>query len=294
MGRFLIFFFVRLTAGVRQGGILSPFLFIVYVDDLLNAFESSKLGCRIKGFYVGVFMYADDIILLSPSVTVLQQMINLCFCELSNVDLCINFRKSMCLRIGRKFNEFCVQLHVCHNSLIWAKQIRYLGLYFISGRILKVDFNVAKRKFFISCNSLFSKISSHKADLILPLVSSFGIPVLLYGLESVKLNKSELSRLSHPYTMVFHKIFGTYSKTIISQCQFYTGNLPLDYLYKFRLLCFLKNLPNLSNNTIDFLYKLFGYDLFLSTALEFGIDENDNRNIMKDKLWFKFSSAIEF
>jgi len=194
---------VRLTSGVRQGGILSPFLFIVYVDDLLLALENSNLGCRVKGFYVGAFMYADDIILLCPSVTILQEMINLCFCELSYVDLCINFRKSMCLRIGRKFNEFCSQLLICQNSLIWAKQIRYLGLHFIAGRTLKVDLNVAKRKFFISCNSIFSKISSHKADLILPLVSSFGIPVLLYGLESVKLNKSELSRLSHPYTMVF-------------------------------------------------------------------------------------------
>ena len=53
---------------------------------------------------------------------------------------------------------------------------------------------------------------------------------MVYGLEPVKLNKSELSRLSHPYTMVSHKIVGTYSNSSISQCQFYAGNQPLDYM----------------------------------------------------------------
>ena len=124
-------------------------------------------------------------------------------------------------------------------------------------------------------------------------MSSFGIPVLLYGLESMKLNKSELSRLSHPYTMVFHKIFGTYSNSIISQCQFYTGNLPLDCLYKFRLMCFLKNLPTLSNNTCNYFYKMFGCDLFRLVASEFGITENDNRYNIKCKIWAKFSAEID-
>jgi len=42
------------------------------------------------------------------------------------------------------------------------------------------------------------------------------------------------------------------------------------------------------------MYKLSGYDLFLATASEFGIGENDNRYIIEDKLWSKFTSAIEF
>ena len=92
--------------------------------------------------------------------------------------------------------------------------------------------------------------------------------------------------------MVFHKIFGT-SKSIISECHFYTGNLPLDYLYKFRLLCFLKNMPNLSNNTCDYLYKMFGFESFISIASEFGIAEQDTRGNIKHKLWSKFTDSID-
>ena len=43
--------FYKLTAGVKQGGILSPVLFLVYVDDLLKTL--SKIGCSVMGHHIG-------------------------------------------------------------------------------------------------------------------------------------------------------------------------------------------------------------------------------------------------
>jgi len=40
---------VRLTAGVRQGGVLSPLLFSVYVNDIITRVVSSGYGCEIEG-----------------------------------------------------------------------------------------------------------------------------------------------------------------------------------------------------------------------------------------------------
>ena len=39
---------VRLSAGVRQGGILSPLLFSVFVDIVLVKLRSCSLGCHIN------------------------------------------------------------------------------------------------------------------------------------------------------------------------------------------------------------------------------------------------------
>ena len=75
---FKISTFFSLTSEVRQGGILSPALFTVYVDDVLNKLENSKLGCVIKNNCVNSFMYADDLILLSISIRDMQTMINIC------------------------------------------------------------------------------------------------------------------------------------------------------------------------------------------------------------------------
>ncbi len=49
--------------GVKQGGVLSPALFTVYVDELLaTKTESFQYGMLYRNTFLGSFGYADDII----------------------------------------------------------------------------------------------------------------------------------------------------------------------------------------------------------------------------------------
>ena len=60
--------FFTVSNGVKQGGILSPCLFSVYIDGMLNALQEENIGCFMGGVYAGALAYADDLMLLSPSV----------------------------------------------------------------------------------------------------------------------------------------------------------------------------------------------------------------------------------
>ena len=51
--------------GVRQGGVLSPFLFAVYLDSLLNELSLTGVGCCWRWMFAGVFCFADDVVLLA-------------------------------------------------------------------------------------------------------------------------------------------------------------------------------------------------------------------------------------
>ena len=57
--------------GVRQGGVLSPVLYNIYTDNLLMQLRKSGLGC-------GALVYADDLVLLSPSLYGMRAMISIC------------------------------------------------------------------------------------------------------------------------------------------------------------------------------------------------------------------------
>ncbi len=55
--------------GLKQGSILSPIPFGMYIDKLLSRLYSSGYGCKIGHLY-----YADDVTLIAPSLYALKQM----------------------------------------------------------------------------------------------------------------------------------------------------------------------------------------------------------------------------
>jgi len=57
----------QLVTGVRQRGVFSPVLLIVYVNDIICKLEVSGYGCRIRVKYVGILIYADDLLLICAS-----------------------------------------------------------------------------------------------------------------------------------------------------------------------------------------------------------------------------------
>jgi len=72
-------FEVSVHSGVRQGSSLSPSVFNVFINQFLTSLRSLRYGCHISSYFVGAVLYADDLILLSASVSGLQGSLNVCY-----------------------------------------------------------------------------------------------------------------------------------------------------------------------------------------------------------------------
>ena len=68
----------NVSNGVRQGSVLSPLLFAVYLDELLVELSVSGVGCYWGSLFAGAFVYADDIVLLAPCASALRIMLSIC------------------------------------------------------------------------------------------------------------------------------------------------------------------------------------------------------------------------
>ena len=85
----------NLKRGVRQGGILSAFLFCVYMDDVLETVAKFGVGGKLGISTMNIQAYADDLVLLSPSSSGLQKLLERAGELLAEEGLVLNVRKTV-------------------------------------------------------------------------------------------------------------------------------------------------------------------------------------------------------
>ena len=86
-----------ITNGVRQGGVLSSLFFNIYIDSLIEHISKLNVGCRLGIFSSNIIAYADDIVLLAPSSSSLQLLIDEAMKYGLNLDLRMNIKKTKIL-----------------------------------------------------------------------------------------------------------------------------------------------------------------------------------------------------
>ena len=281
----------KIYAGVRQGGSMSPVIFTVYVNSVIEMLLKSDLGCYIGRTYLGVIMYADDLLLISGSVSNLQKMIDVCLNEFRQLDLQINATKSMCIRIGQCHNEACDMMSV-HGALIpWSNCFRYLGVTVSSGNKFGVECKPIRAKFYRSFNALYSKISRANECVIISLVKQFCIPIVMYSLEAICLNSSTLNSLDNILYNAFGKIFKTYDHSVLSYCMYYLNCLPIKHLYNERRAKFLSKIANHANPIVKSCFNISGELELRGTEVMFHVERNKT-HMLHTNIWKTFESSI--
>ena len=119
-----------MTNGARQGGILSPYLFSIYVDDLSEQLNECKTGCKFNDLLVNHLMYADDLVILSPSAVGLSMLLKACEKFGVHHDVKFNAKKSVVMIFRSKTMRDLVlpDLNMYGEKIQEVTKTKYLGL----------------------------------------------------------------------------------------------------------------------------------------------------------------------
>ena len=201
-----------LSQGVKQGSLLSPYLYNIYTENLIDILKESQMGtCLPDGTNTSVIAFADDLILMSPTLHGLQSLINKCSAYGQIHNIAFNHRKTQFVVSGKSYfrnpvlvldREFVLpQDTLKHLGFIWKKNSHKLQL--------KNHMEYRLNEMWSVTSSLISSGVRHlHPNQIVTLYKSIVIPKLLYGLEIINITHTEKQYLNTQARCALKHLFG--------------------------------------------------------------------------------------
>ena len=142
--------------GVRQGGILSPMLFNLYITDLSIRLTNSGIGGTLGGKFVKHMIYVDDLCIVSLSSSGLQTLLKMRTDYSDLHDIKFNAKKSVCLLFRSSVNKRCAlpKIFICVTICEFSNEVKYLGVMTSSSMKTTIDVKRQTRTFYARANLL--------------------------------------------------------------------------------------------------------------------------------------------
>jgi exonuclease III len=164
-----------LQCGVRQGGLTSPTLFNLYMNELIDELSGIRVGCYIDGVSVNNISYADDMVLLSASVCGLRRLITICEAYAESHGLVYNVKKSqtMVFEVGsRQLNNLPpVLLNKCELERVYS--FKYLGHILTPDLKDERDIERERRALSVRANMLARRFARCSSEVKITLFQAF-------------------------------------------------------------------------------------------------------------------------
>ena len=203
----------NVSNGVKQGGIISPTLFCLYVDELLSKLKESGMGCHIGTNFVGALSYADDIALLSPTTHGMNCMLDLCSQFAKDNFILFNAKKSNTIIFHAKPLSGSDGYNFMLNDSVIpvVKEAKHLGHSLCNNIAGCIDVNAIITSFARAVNIMFADFGQLPSYLLSCLFYNFCCS--FYGVALCNLYASEVHSLHVAWRKCVRKVLRVHPRT---------------------------------------------------------------------------------
>ena len=172
--------------GVKQGCILSPLLFNIFIADIIDCFSTPECRPLKLGDLrdISCLLWADDIILMSKSEEGLRNMLSALSSYVEENKMAINTKKTQCM-IFNKTGKYIRRSYTMKNGTIkTTNSYKYLGFIFTPSGEICTGLKDLRDRALGAYHKLKNKMGNYfrlHPTTTLSLFDSLIKPILLYG-----------------------------------------------------------------------------------------------------------------
>ncbi len=233
--------------GVKQGGVLSPLLFNVYLQDLIVTLRQQGVGCHLHGMFVGAFSYADDITLLAPTSTSLNAMLDICSDYASSHDLTFNASKTKCMYFTSDSLHIHNTVYFMDKAIEFVDKTELLGIS-ISTDILDRNIHATVQKFYCKTNSVLYDFKDIPCDTKSRLLSTYCLD--LYGSTLWNYCKSDVDYFYVAWRKTIRRLWKLPNTTHCNLLPSINDSLPIEITLEKRCIKFIWSSLNSKNSIV--------------------------------------------
>ena len=124
------------------------------------------------------------------------------------MDIQFNPSKSCLFKTKPGYNQLLPNQYIGDEPIFLVDKLKYLGVYFVSGKMIMIDILPIMHNFYGSANSIHCHTPKYVSELTkLSLFESFALPVLMYGLDALFLGPAEITKLNVCWNIIYRRIF---------------------------------------------------------------------------------------
>ena len=218
--------------GVRQGCVLSPLLFNIFICDLAKTLMEQSNAPEVGPVHINSLFWADDLVLFSKDEKGLQKMLDILEKYCKENELSVNTKKTKCMVFNKTGRTILRPFYLNGVQLEMVRSYKYLGFLLTPSGEIKTglkDLRDRAMRAFLKIKADLGCSFNQDIPLVMSLIDSLVKPILLYACDFWGCMKLPvINPVDNLYISMLKQILGVQKQTTNAGVYLELGKTPIS------------------------------------------------------------------